>query len=122
MAANKKPEQTDTNKSKPWWHYGHAWLVFGGPAAVVIACIITVYIAVKQQDPVVDEDYYRKGIDINRTLPQAGSSPETNADGGEDIAPQNNADSIEEQNALEPAMRARNHAATGVNQKPETDK
>jgi hypothetical protein len=112
-------QATGSTKPKAWWHYGHAWLVFGGPAAVVIACIVTVYIAVKQQDPVVDEDYYRKGIEINRTLPQAGSSPETNADSGSEAPANITAGSIEQQNALEPAMRARNHAATGVNQKPE---
>jgi hypothetical protein len=88
--------------AKPWWHYGHAWLVFGGPAAVVLACIVTVYIAVSRQDPVVDQDYYRKGIEINKTLAESKA-----------------ADSLAEKNALEPAMRARNHAATGVNQKPE---
>lgn len=96
---------SDKNVSKPdnespenrqWWHYGHAWLVFGGPAAVVVACIITVYIAVKAQDPVIDEDYYRHGLEINKTLEQAKTR--------------------EELNALEPALRARNHAATGVNQ------
>jgi hypothetical protein len=92
---------------KPWWHYGHAWLVFGGPAAVVLACIVTVYIAVSKQDPVVDQDYYRKGIEINQTLER------------EAAADAQSAEAIEQQNALEPAMRARNHAATGVNQKPE---
>ena len=93
--------------TKPWWHYGHAWLVFGGPAAVVLACIVTVYIAVVKQDPVVDQDYYRKGIEINQTLER------------EAAADTKSVESIEQQNALEPAMRARNHAATGVNQKPE---
>lgn len=94
------------NLTKPWWHYGHAWLVFGGPAAVVLACIVTVYIAVVKQDPVVDQDYYRKGIEINQTLKQAEPT---------------DADVVAQQNALEPAMRARNHAATGVNQ-PEATK
>lgn len=83
-------------ESRQWWRYGHAWLVFGGPAAVVIACMVTVYIAVKTQDPVIDEDYYQHGIEINKALEHAKT--------------------IEERNALEPAIRARNHAATGVNQ------
>ncbi|MES2580189.1 MAG: FixH family protein [Pseudomonadota bacterium] len=90
-----KPENKDL-ENRQWWRYGHAWLVFGGPAVVVVACIITVYIAVKAQDPVIDEDYYRHGIEINKTLEHAKT--------------------LEERNALEPALRARNHAATGVNQ------
>jgi hypothetical protein len=103
----KIPAKAAKVSSKPWWHYGHAWLVFGGPAAVVLACIVTVYIAVVKQDPVVDQDYYRKGIEINQTLER------------EAAADTKSVESIEKQNALEPAMRARNHAATGVNQKPE---
>jgi hypothetical protein len=56
---------------------------------VVLASFFTLYLAITGVDPVVDENYYRKGIEINRTL--AGSS--TN---------------------LAPAIQARNHAATGV--------
>lgn len=93
--------EIDQNK-KAWWHYGHAWLVFGGPAAVVVACMITVVIAVKGQDPIIDQDYYRHGTEINKSLAAEKSAKD--------------AKSIEELNALEPAMRARNHAATGVNQ------
>lgn len=107
MADSKQTDQPDSSKPKAWWHYGHAWLVFGGPAAVVIACIVTVYIAVSKQDPVVDQDYYRKGIEINQTLEK-----ESNGQSSESTQ------LIEQQNSLEPAMRARNHAATGVNQKP----
>ena len=92
-------------KNKAWWHYGHVWLVFGGPAAVVVACMITIVIAVKGQDPIIDQDYYRHGTEINKTLADEKSA--------EDAI---DAKAIAERNALEPAMRARNHAATGVNQ------
>jgi hypothetical protein len=84
-------------KTKAWWHYGLAWLVFGGPAAVVVASLITVYIAVSHRDPIVDEDYYQKGVNINSTLDNNGKV----------LTP-------DEINALAPAMKARNHAATGV--------
>ncbi|MGZ8983762.1 MAG: FixH family protein [Methylotenera sp.] len=90
-----KDMQTTAKQAKAWWNYGYAWLVFGGPATVVIASLITVYIAVSHRDPLVDEDYYRKGLEINKTLLEAKTT--------------------EERNALEPAMLARNHAATGVN-------
>lgn len=75
--------------SQPWWHFGHVWLVLSGPAIVVVAGFITLYLAMSGADPVVDENYYQKGIEINRTL---GAAPES----------------------LAPAMQARNHAATGV--------
>jgi uncharacterized protein len=77
--------------SAPWWRFGHVWMVFGGPAVVVVASFVTLYFALVGADPVVDENYYQAGININRTL---AASPKS----------------------LAPAMQARNHAATGVEQ------
>ena len=76
----------DVNAS--WWRFGHVWLVFAGPAIVVVASCVTFYLAVSRPDPVLSEDYYQKGIEINKTLAEAAS--------------------------LSPAVQARNHAATGV--------
>lgn len=76
---------------QPWWKFGHVWMVFGGPAVVVVASFVTLYLAVTRPDPVLDENYYQKGLEINKTL---GGSPSSTA----------------------PAMAARNHAATGVPQ------
>lgn len=80
--------QSNPDSSAPWWKFGHVWLVLSGPAVVVVAGFVTLYIAVTRPDPVVTEDYYRKGIEINKTL-------ETDA-------------------SLAPAIQARNHAQTGV--------
>jgi uncharacterized protein len=80
---------TTVPTSAPWWKFGHVWMVFGGPAVVVVASFITLYFALVGADPVVDENYYQAGININRTL---ASDPQ----------------------GLAPAMKARNHAATGV--------
>lgn len=81
--------ETTENSPEPWWRTGFMWLVVGGPLAVIIASFITLYYALKVPDPVVDEDYYRKGIEINKTL-------EDKRDG------------------LVPAIQGRNHAATGI--------
>ncbi len=75
--------------TKPWWQYGYVWLIIAGPLLVVIAGFVTLYLAISRPDPVVDEDYYRKGIEINKTL---------NA----------------KRDSLAPALQARNHAATGI--------
>lgn len=74
--------------SAPWWRFGHVWLVISGPAIVVVAAFVTLYLAIRMPDPVVAEDYYRQGIEINKTL-EAGDA------------------------SLAPAVQARNHAATG---------
>ncbi|MDO9281781.1 MAG: FixH family protein [Methylotenera sp.] len=85
----------DNETSQPWWHYGHMWLVVGGPLTVVIASFITLYFAITVPDPVTDVDYYRKGIEINKTLDP------------------------DKHDGLVPAIQGRNHAATGV--KPAQD-
>lgn len=75
----------------PWWKFGHVWLVFAGPAVVVVASFVTLYLAVTRPDPVISEDYYQKGIEINKTLGNDANAA-----------------------SLAPALQARNHAATGI--------
>ncbi len=79
----------ETLDTQPWWKFGHVWLIISGPLIVVIASFITLYLAISRPDPVTDEDYYRKGIEINKTL-------------------------NEQRDGLAPAAQARNHAATGM--------
>lgn len=71
----------------PWWRHGHVWLVIAGPAVVIVAGVVTILLAVRSPDPVVAEDYYRRGIEINKTL-------------------------AAQDKTLLPAMQGRNHAAT----------
>ena len=75
-----------TVRSGPWWQYGHVWLIIAGPVVVVVAALFTAWLAVRTPDPVVEEDYYRRGVEINKVLAQ--------------------------QKALLPALQGRNHAAT----------
>jgi len=92
--AQEQTQNQKPNQKPKWWKSGYAWLVFGGPAVVVVASLTTVYIAVSGQDPVLahDESQNDKALQHAKT--------------------------IEEKNALEPAVQARNHAATGVPTKP----
>ena len=83
---------THSNKessSQPWWKFGHVWMLVAGPAIVVVASFITLYLAISRPDPVMDQNYYQKGLELNKQL---GGTPSSTA----------------------PAMAARNHAATGV--------
>ncbi len=54
--------------SPPWWRYGMVWMVIAGPALVVVAGLVTAWIAVDGADTLVSSDYYRRGIEINKTL------------------------------------------------------
>ena len=44
------------------------WLVIAGPILVVVACFVTAFIAIRHPDPVLAQDYYRRGLNINKTL------------------------------------------------------
>ena len=78
------PTQAD---SKPWWQFGHVWLIIAGPVLVILAGVTTAWIAISHPDPVLSEDYYRQGLEINKKLDA-------------------------QQRNLVPAQQARNHAAT----------
>ena len=73
---------------QPWWSFGMVWMVIAGPAVVVVAAFVTLYLAITIPDPV---------------LPTEALNPRN---------------AMENQGKLEaamaPAMQARNHATTGV--------
>jgi hypothetical protein len=84
-----------TSNNTAWWKFGHVWMVIGGPAIVVVASFITLYLAVKGMDPVLDENSYRQSMEVNKALAVNPAS-------------------------LAPAMQGRNHAQTGVQPSPKT--
>ena len=77
---------------QPWWSFGMVWMVIAGPAVVVVAAFVTLYLAITIPDPV---------------LPTEAMNPRN---------------ALENQGKLEaamaPAMQARNHASTGVVPEP----
>ena len=56
------------SESTRWFRQFWPWFVFGLPGLVVIASLITVYIAVSHPDPLVDGNYYKHGLTINEKL------------------------------------------------------
>ena len=54
--------------SKTWREEPWPWLLMAGPAAVVIAGLITGYLAVVTNDGLVADDYYKRGLAINQVL------------------------------------------------------
>jgi hypothetical protein len=55
-------------ETRPWFRQFWPWFLIALPGAVVIASLLTVYIAVTHQDPVVDGNYYKHGLTINERL------------------------------------------------------
>ena len=74
----------------PWWKFGHMWLVFGGPAVVVVASFITLYLAVTRPDQLVTEENFTHRDGVGQSADGASAAN------------------------LAPAIKARNHAQTGV--------
>ncbi|MDC8783891.1 nitrogen fixation protein FixH [Roseateles koreensis] len=84
-------KQGDTNKSSgPWWREGFMWLVVGGPSVVVVASFVTLFLALHFPEQVLEE----------KTPAQEREASEQAANKAASMAP---------------ALKARNHAATGGN-------
>ncbi len=58
-----RPKQHDLWYREPW-----LLLVLGGPLLVIVACVITTWLAISHPDPLVSKDYYRDGLRINQTM------------------------------------------------------
>ena len=54
--------------SAPWYRHPWPWLLMSGPAAVLVAGAVTMWIAFASADGLVAEDYYKQGLAINKRL------------------------------------------------------
>ena len=71
--------------SRPWWSYGHLWLVISGPLLVVVASVISAVVAFQGDDTALQDD---------PAAIRAARIQQMNKDQG-----------------MAPALQARNHAA-----------
>jgi hypothetical protein len=60
----------EATKSKVWYREPWPWIVMAGPAVAVIGSLVSAYLAIHGADPIVDENYYQHGLQINRELAQ----------------------------------------------------
>lgn len=82
-------DETTSPPPEPWWKFGHVWLVIAGPCVVVVAGFVTAWLAMSSPDPLLAEDYYRRGTEISKTP-------------------------VDKDKAMMPALQGRNHAATAA--------
>ncbi|MCX7171291.1 MAG: FixH family protein [Proteobacteria bacterium] len=52
----------------PWYRHRWPWILMSGPALVVVASFVTLWLAITSSDGLVTEDYYKQGLAINQTL------------------------------------------------------
>jgi uncharacterized protein len=52
----------------PWYRHRWPWLLMAGPATVIVAGVITTWLAATGNTALVADEYYKQGLTINRTL------------------------------------------------------
>lgn len=61
-------QNTMTPPKRPWYQEPYVWLLILFPATAVVGGLTTLYIAITSHDSLVVDDYYKQGLEINRTL------------------------------------------------------
>ena len=54
--------------ARPWYREPWPWILMAGPFTVVVAGMITLWLALESSDGMVADDYYKRGLAINQTL------------------------------------------------------
>ncbi len=73
-------------KAPAWWRFGHVWLVMSGPLMVIVASVVSAYVAFQGNDTALIDD---------PAAMRAARELQLNKD-----------------RSMVPAIQARNHAAT----------
>lgn len=69
-------------KSKPWYREPWPWLLMAGPFIVIVAGIVTAWLAVRSSDGLVTEDYYKQGQAAGETLARSRHAEELGLQAG----------------------------------------
>jgi len=56
------------NDGKPWYKEPWPWILMAGPATVIVAGFVTLWLAIVSNDGLVTDDYYKQGLAINQRL------------------------------------------------------
>jgi len=65
------PMNAHAADARPWYRHRWPWLLMAGPAIVVVAGVVTLWLAVKSDDGLVADDYYKQGLAINQVIGRA---------------------------------------------------
>ncbi|MFZ9314490.1 MAG: FixH family protein [Burkholderiaceae bacterium] len=68
LLASSAARPSQRQASGAWWQNRWPWIILGMLGSTILACMITIVIAVKTQDSLVADDYTRHGKGINQRL------------------------------------------------------
>ncbi len=83
--------KTVDNSNDPWWKHGFVWMVIAGPAIVVVAGFVTLYLAISRPNEIVYDDSYFQARQSDQSI-----------------------EARRKESSMAPAVLGRNHAATGI--------
>lgn len=67
-----------SKKTAPWYKHRWPWLLMAGPAVVIVAGFFTAWLAIKSNDGLVDDNYYKVGLSVNQEIKQKQLAAELN--------------------------------------------
>ena len=70
----------------PWYRQRWPWLLMAGPGIVVVASMVTLWLAATTDDAIVADDYYKRGLSINQRLERVDRAAALGLDAVADIA------------------------------------
>lgn len=73
-------------KPNPWYREPWPWLLMAGPFIVIVAGIVTAWLAVSSSDGLVTEDYYKQGQAAGETLARSRHAVELGLTAGLSMA------------------------------------
>ncbi len=68
MERMKPNMKTETKESNRWYRVPFVWMLVALPLTAVIGGFVTLALAIYSDDGLVEDDYYKRGMEINRVL------------------------------------------------------
>jgi len=56
------------NDARPWYRERWVWIILAAPGAAIVMGVIMVVLAVRSNDGLVADDYYKQGLAINQVI------------------------------------------------------
>lgn len=56
------------SETQPWYKERWPWFLMAGPAIVIVAGFITLWLAIESNDGLVTDDYYKQGLAVNQRM------------------------------------------------------
>ena len=63
-------EVIPSQENRPWWKQRWPWLLMSGPAIVMLACGVTIWLAYAEADQPIRDGVVRQGLKVTEQSPR----------------------------------------------------